>query len=235
MQKSYIITLVLPSLIYAIYSRKILLSLFNIFLIGGIVLGLGYVSNPNLNPAKNKQIDLNLDQLKKNKSNMSRSSIHILALGIKNRVLVVPGKMVSNWFKNVPSKIPHSGINGYRIIAKLKNIEPIAYDEELYPIISKKFYDRGLRGTVNVASFMYEYAYFGKKGLVLSAILLSILFIFIEKVFVGNFIMKLTLNIYPILILSSSALTTSLLSGGWVFIIILYLIFKNDQTKLKTA
>jgi len=206
------------------------------FLIGSIVLSLGYVSNPNLNPAKNKQSNLNSKQLKENnESKTSKSSLHILALGIKNRVMVVPGKMVSNWFKNIPSKIPHSGINGYRIIAKLKNIEPIAYDEELYPIISKRFYDRGLRGTVNVASFMYEYAYFGKKGLVLSAILLSLLFIFIEKVFVGNFIMKLTLNIYPVLILSSSALTTSLLSGGWIFIIILYVIFNNNQTEIKKS
>jgi hypothetical protein len=224
MQKSFILTIMLPSLIYSLFHRKLTPSTFSFLLIVFVIFSLGYVANPKLNPIKkNQQKELKI--VEENQSKKNRSSIRTLYLGIKNRLLVVPGKMVSKWFENVPSQLPYLGFSGYRVIAKAKGEKHHDYGKELYPIISKKFYDRGLKGTVNVASFMYEYAYFGWKGLVLSGIFLAVLFSFIEFVFKGNLPIKLAMNTYSVLMLSSSSLTISLFSGGWAFLIILYYLF----------
>ena len=50
---------------------------------------------------------------------------------------------------------------------------------------------KGLKGNVNVASFMYEYANFGIYGLILSGAFLGLLFLSIEKIFVNNLTLKL--------------------------------------------
>ena len=232
MQKSFVITLMLPSLIYVVFTKKALLASFNIIVIVTIIFSLGYVTNPQLNPIRKKQNITKQDKKgeETNENTASKNTLYLLALGLKNRVIIVPGEMVSKWFETIPSQLPHTGINGYRFIANARNVPHIDYDKELYPIISKQYHDRGLTGTVNAASFMYEYAYFGKKGLVLSGIILALVFLAFENIFKGDFLMKLSLNFYPILILSSTALTISLLSGGWLFIVLFYLIFNPKQS-----
>lgn len=234
MQKSYIVTLILPTLIYAIYNKKIIQSVFNLFLIVGIILSIGYISNPKLNPTK--QPPKPTTTIKK-KTPPPKSTLSPILLGLKNRVLVVPGRMVSNWFDHVPNTLPFLGVDGYRIIAKIRGKEHHDYGKDLYPIISAKFHKRGLTGTVNVASFMYEYAYFGKLGLILSGLILSSIIAFCEVLFSKHFILKLAINLYPILILSSTALTTSLLSGGWIFLILLYITYQHHLSfqSLKTV
>lgn len=225
MQKSYIVTLLLPSLIYSIYSKKISHSITNILILISFILGISTISNPKLNIEEKKTENTSLE---KSDSRKKPSKIARIFLGLRKRVLVVPGKMVSNWFDHVPSTLPFLGIDGYRIIAKIRGKKHIGYGKALYPYISKKYYNRGLTGTVNVASFMYEYAYFGKIGLILSGFLLSSLLVLCELIFNHNFILKLAINTYPILILSSTALTTTLLSGGWIFLILLFVIYKSD-------
>ena len=79
----------------------------------------------------------------------------------------------------------------------------------IYPNYSKK----GLKGNVNVASFMYDYVNFGLLGLVLSGVLLSVVLI-LEKLFIEDLIMKLVINIVPVLILSSQAFLFSFLVAG---------------------
>ena len=83
---------------------------------------------------------------------------------------------------------------------------------------------------MNVASFMYDYVNFGLLGLVLSGILLGIIFTYLEKLFKNDFNMKLVVNLIPILILSSQALTTLLFSGGWALSVILYFYFIKPTT-----
>ena len=83
---------------------------------------------------------------------------------------------------------------------------------------------------------MYEYSNFGRTGLILSALLLGFLLCFIELIFGSNMLLKTSLNLFPIFMLSSGALTTALFSGGWGLIIILYYIFTKDfKTKSEKA
>ena len=97
----------------------------------------------------------------------------------------------------------------------------------MYPKHAKK----GLKGNVNVASFMYEYANFGVYGLILSGVFLGLLFVSIEKIFVNNITLKLAINLIPVLILSSQAITTLLFSGGWGLSILLYLFIIKPNIK----
>ena len=84
---------------------------------------------------------------------------------------------------------------------------------------------RGIKGNVNVASFMYDYANFGWKGFIISGISIGLLFILIEWLFIDRFILKLSINTIPVFLLSSQAITTALFSGGWGLMLILYFLF----------
>ena len=70
------------------------------------------------------------------------------------------------------------------------------YAKELYPLMYPSYAEKGLKGNVNVASFMYDYANFGWKGFILSGFLLGLLFVFIELLFRDHLILKLSLNNY---------------------------------------
>ena len=75
--------------------------------------------------------------------------------------------MVSQWFQKIPKNKPFLHENGYGFICKIKGIKHVEYSKVLYPIIRPKYAARGLKGSVNTASFMYEYSNFGNTGLVL--------------------------------------------------------------------
>lgn len=221
MQKSFIVTLFIPSIIYLISNKKLMLTGYSLIVVIATVFTIGYVANPHLNPIKKKKTSLeNLERFKTSKK--EKSSINLLFGGLIKRISVTPGEIVSKWFETVPEKVPYAGLDGYRFIAKLRGRPHLEYSKELYPIISKRYYERGLRGSVNTASFVYEYANFGYIGLVFSAFLLSIILVFVEQLFKNDFIFKVALNFYPIIILSSSAITTLLISGGWIIVLVLY-------------
>ena len=76
---------------------------------------------------------------------------------------------------------------------------------------------------------MYDYANFGRKGLILSGFILAIVFYFVETIFRNNFKFKLSLNLIPLATLSSQALTTLLFSGGWGLLIGFYYLFIRNK------
>ena len=223
MQKSFIVTIFIPSIIYSIYKKNFFTLIYSCLIVLTTVFTIGYISNPHLKFANQEQKPVLTELKDTNKGN--ESSIYLLFQGLKKRVIITPGEMVSKWFDNIPEKKPFIGVDGYRIIAKIRNHKHIEYSKELYPIISKKYYDRGLRGTVNSASFMYEYANFGNIGLVISGLFLAIIFVIVESLFSNFLELKIALNFYPVIILSSSALTTLLFSGGWLIVLLLFFIF----------
>ena len=135
--------------------------------------------------------------------------------------------MLNGW-KTFQKKKPFLYGAGYHFASKLGAMEYRDYSTELYPIIKPHYAKRGIQGSVNTASFMYEYSNFGNIGMILSALLTALIFVFTEKVFYDNFISKISLNFFPIFLLSSGALTTALFSGGWGLVIVLYYIFARE-------
>ena len=248
MQKSYIVGILLPAMIYTILNKKWWYVLKYIALNVIVVFGLSFVANPagGSNPNYNGAVingqtipvdnfsnanddDISFEELN-SEVNSQKSMALRIAHGLLNRLTVVPGWVVSGWFNAIPQKKPFLMGDGYRILALLRGHTYHNYSKELYPIIQPGYAAQGLTGTVNVASFMYEYSNFGSAGMVLSGFVLALLLLTIETLFKNAFKFKISINIFPILLLSSGAITTLLFSGGWGLMIFLYFVYlKNPE------
>ena len=226
MQKSYIITLSIPIIIYTIVKRKYLFIGKYVLMITGIVVSLVFIANPQFRGGINDSISIVENAPIKVDPNPPPYIIRVFS-GLSKRVFFVPGKTVGDWFENIPSKKPFLKGFGYRFYAKLVGKKYHNYAQELYPIIYPKHFEKGFRGNINVASFMYDYSNFGKSGLVLAGFILALIFIFIESLFKNHLLLKICLNAFPIFMLSSSALTILLFSGGWGLYILLFFLFKK--------
>ncbi|MEJ6777388.1 MAG: hypothetical protein QNK85_08715 [Crocinitomicaceae bacterium] len=226
MQKSYILTVLFPIIILLFFKKKYL-QMFVLFITCGIVIvSLVYIQNPQMRGGINNVT--NIDIPSDDRIEDDRPHFQKVLVGLKNRVLIVPGEMVSEWFDKIPNDKPFLNGDGYSFVCNINGHKYRNYATELYPVIRPNFSRRGLKGSVNAASFMYEYSNFGKFGLVLSAFLLALLFVIIEVIFAGNVLLKISLNLFPVFMMSSGALTTALFSGGWGLIIVLYFIFESD-------
>lgn len=208
-----------------------------------VVVSLSKIANPNVSQEKqdhisdNTEVIVPIDTLTQTVADTTNfeevienadktpSKLSVLIYGLQRRIMITPGKIVSAWFEHIPKDKPFLYGEGYRIIAKIKGKEHRSYASELYPLVNPKYAKQGFKGTVNTASFMYEYANFGTWGLVLSGFILAFIFVFIEQFFVDDLILKLSLNLYPLLFLTSTAITTLMFSGGWSFVIVFYYIF----------
>jgi hypothetical protein len=149
---------------------------------------------------------------------------------VYNRIILVPGKVVSMWFNYIPSRFSFSNGCGYRFIAPFKDCkyEDFNYARLIYDTQFPGDAEQGMKGTINATSFMYDYSNFGFYGLILAAFILAVFFTGIEIIFNYDFKWILTFNFSFILWLSSSALYSMLLSGGWGLTILLFFLFKND-------
>ena len=219
MQKSFIIILVIPSLIYVSVKKKWLYVFTNVLVIVSVVISLGLIANQGDSP-----------ELKSKKPD-GEEKVGVLDLvgGIKDRVLYVPGKVVANWFQLIPDEKPFLHGDGYNFLAKLRGREYTDYSVELYPIMYPEYAEVGYKGTVNTATFVYDYANFGLKGIMIGGVFLSLFMVVLENLFVHDQLLKFSLNLFPMVLLSSTALSTLLFSGGWFFLITLYILFlKKD-------
>ena len=68
----------------------------------------------------------------------------------------------------------------------------------MYPDHAKK----GLKGNVNVAHFMYDYANFGRKRTDFIRFYIATVLYFVETIFLNSFKFKLSLNLIPLATLS---------------------------------
>lgn len=157
------------------------------------------------------------------------SKLYLLAYGLYHRVAVIPGQVVTGWFQAIPCSKPFLNGAGYRLWAKISGDSYHDYSAELYPVLQPGFAAQGLTGTVNVASFMYEFSNFGWMGLIFSGFFLALLFLIFEILFADSVKLKLSINTYPVLLLSSGAITTLMFSNGWGFIVLFYLLFLKNK------
>lgn len=239
MQKSFFITLYLPLIIYTLLNKKIYHSLsFMLLPVVGILL-LVITTNPSIkyhfisSQKKEKAIvimgkseDKSSSEPETNSSKAYKSVFGVIG----NRLMIVPGEMVYIWFKYIPNDLPFLEGCGYRILAELRDCDYREYAFDLYPLARANYVKRGYIGSLNVASFMYDYANFGRWGLFYSGLFLALILVSVESFF-DDYKMLIALNAFYILMLSSSALTTLMLSGGWGVMIPIYLLFRNESLK----
>jgi len=224
MQKSHVLSVFIPLIILFIYERKWIQVLKFSMPILIVIASLVYVTNPQIRGGDN-----DLSKTESTQSNSNKNVPFRVIISLSNRVFIVPGEMVSEWFRCIPDEKPYLNGNGYEFYSKLNHSEFHDYATELYPLIRPELAKKGIQGSVNVASFMREYSNFGLLGLILSGLITALFFLFIENIFKASEIkIKLSLNLFFVFLLSSGSLSTLLLSGGWFFMILLFFVFKNQ-------
>ena len=209
MQKSYVVSLLVPILIYNLLNKQWWQSLLHITTISFVVFLLFLSANTGVknsviaNIAKEKHISLinkkkqnisnnghikddtkNLDDfssleeqekhishINKKEENFSAKD-HVkgqttildnflsLYQGLEDRVLIIPGEVVSEWFDLIPNKRPFLMGDGYPILAKIKGTEYIDYSRVLYDVLYPDYAAKNFKGSLNVASFVNDYSNF---------------------------------------------------------------------------
>ena len=225
MQKSHVLSFLMPVLLYSLFTKKWLLAFKYTMSIALIIVGLVFVSNPPLRGGENDLKEASSNAIKV----QEESGFQKISSSLFKRVFILPGEMVGNWFEIIPKHKPFLRGTGYVSYCKIMHQEYHDYNLELYPVIYPYYAKKGVQGSVNAAHFMRGYSNFGNAGLIQSAIFLAIVFLVMNLLFENTGIeTKLTLNLFPIFLLSSGSLTTILFSGGWGLILVLFWIFKKE-------
>lgn len=148
------------------------------------------------------------------------------------RVFIVPGQVVTAWFKHIPSEIPYAHGCGYRLMAKILGCDFVVFSALINDIENPHLAEMGVHGTMTAASFMEDYANFGVYGVVLGAVIMGGLISLVSTLFSRSWEWGLALNSIPLMLLMEGALTTTLLTGGWVLNVLLYTYFVSGNKKI---
>ncbi len=241
MQKSYIVTIFLPLLIYLAitfqYKKFISLSAllsfalcFLVIVANPFLIGRG-VQNTSEYIYQEDPFAINQDENNIAPDNAFVATWYIVR-GIGERVFILPGRIISKWFQKIPSELPFANGCAYNFAAPLLGCSYYDFPAKMYDILYPNYAAKGLHGTVVAPSFMYDYGNFGNKGLLISAFILSFLIITVQNIFKTHSKISFALNFYYVAILISSAISTLMFSGGWGLIIILFLLFRNKFSTL---
>jgi len=156
----------------------------------------------------------------------------IIVTSLVARVLVVPGQVVSDWLNAFPATFPFEHGCGYRFLSTALKCDFINNSVLMYRHYFPENVSQGLVGTYNAAHFAEEYANFGPLGLIVSAVLANVVLFAAAWVTAGKDTATVVAINFPFIAsLSSSALQTTLLSGGWFAMVALSLILlpRSDE------
>lgn len=245
MQKSYPIVVLGPAGLWCLLSRRFIsaAALFSLVLVG-VVIGT-LAANPEIRPnlgsfglssrmSADRTVRSPDDPPKRIDPATAPPMGEIakdVSTGLSDRVLVLPGEVVSKWFSAIPRDLPFEYGCGYRFLAPLLKCQFVDNALLLYKFYYVDLYNRGYRGSMNAAHFAEEYANFGPYGLVLSGILASLAIALATVAFArADFAATLAVNMPFVLVLGSTALHTTLASGGWLTVMVLaFLLFHPDR------
>ena len=217
MQKSFVFSVLFPCMIFSFLQKKWGYLIKYVFIILFCTFGTTALASKAPAPSPNQE-------------KVEQPALPLwlrIPIGIADRTIIRPGEVMGKWFEVIPKDKPYLYGDGYKIIAKIKGNEFHTYTTELYPILYPKYHERGLTGSVNCASFVREYSNFGYLGLVLGGILVGFV-VFITHIYFGeDRILSISLNIFPLLMVSSKSLMTILFSGGWGLTLLLLVLFKK--------
>jgi hypothetical protein len=212
MQKSYPIFVIAPSFIYLAFRQR-----FAAFLCGLAVLVciavLVSITNVGLRP--NGSFDLQ----------GASAAMTMVVASLAERVFILPGQVVGDWLKAFPAEFPFEHGCGYRVVSSVLGCEFVNNSVLMYRHYFPENVAEGIVGTYNAAHFAEDYANFGPLGLVVSGVLASaVLFAAAWLTGASNAAIMVAVNFPFIAALSSSALHTTLVSGGWLAMVALSLI-----------
>lgn len=237
LQKSYIVTIILPLFIFFLLKQRWWVSLLSLLFIIISVLYLTKVANPHL--SNQVTSDIIKQEIRDTTQTIKQPpalleqppegehKVVTMIKSLTDRVLFVPGKVVSIWFTEIPKSFPYLKGCGFNFLAPILNCEYVDYSHLLYNKEFPEYAKQGVIGSLVTASFMHDYANFGIFGLIISGIILALIFTSIRALFQSHFISQFVLNFTPVLILGTSALSTLLLSHGWLITLFLFTIYSK--------
>lgn len=233
MQKSLIVSVMVPTIIYALLNRKFIkAALFSFISITGVFV-LVYATNPSLRASQEEIRAAMLKNGKEYNMEADRSvseSFMTASSAIYTRVFITTGLVAGHWFDNIPNKYPYAKGCGYHFLAPALgcNYDDYDYSRIIYDDTYKREAKLGLKGTVTVASFVYDYANFGYIGLIYSGLFLALFFVLLEGWYDENHKFSISINILFVFWLTSGAFTTQLVSGGWLVTMVLYKFYRRN-------
>ncbi len=195
LQKSFIIFMLIPTILYLLLQKKWLFSavLFSVIFINFYVIISTATSKIN-DLTETEEVEIAQDEIKGDIPTPLR-----VILGIRNRVVYLPGEIVSKWFEYIPEKKPFLYGRGYPVINHFYDEGYIDYNTELYRSFYPEHYEKGVQGSVNAATFMREYSNFGSTGLILSSLMVSVFLLFTKVLFKNYFSLFVSINLFYIL------------------------------------
>lgn len=221
MQKSFPLYVAIPVAIYLGLSRRFAFSILTVVAAGIIVVAMARVANP---PAPPSPV-----------ASPITVTHNDIGAGLLHRVLLTPGKAVVEWLAAFPTDYAFEHGCGYRFAAPLLGCRFVNNSELMYRHTAPDYVAMGLNGTRNAAHFAEEYANFGAAGLALAAFLASFILLVVAVLTAGlGAEIAVSINIPFILALTSSALHTTLLSGGWAVAIALSLLLLSQGRQPST-
>jgi hypothetical protein len=220
LQKSLLLWVSMPIFIYCILHRKWFVAFIVTALSGSLFILAIFANNPQLHGGQN---DLQTQVKTTSKTNQ-------VSEGLLRRILIVPGQTLGMWFKHVPHDKPYLYGRDFGLYTKLTGQKTADYNLELYATFYPEYAKQGIKGSVNTAHFMRAYTNFGWWILPISAglfaLFLRLLNIIHRKT---HGALAFSLQIFPLLLLSSGSLLTLLFSGGWALLILLLIISQKKE------
>ena len=226
LQKSYPLYVAIPVALYLGMSRRLLAAASVVGAAGVVVVGMAMIANGMMAPRgvmspAGTAVSTTIGPPITPKS---------LGSGLVHRLLMTPGEAVVDWFDAFPASYSFEHGCGYRFVAPLLGCRFVNNSELMYLHSAPADVARGLKGTWNAAHFAEEYANFGPPGLALAPLLAAIVILGAAMLTTGLGIeASVAVNLPFILTLTSSALHTTLLSGGWAAAVALSLILLGPR------
>jgi hypothetical protein len=217
MQKSFPLYVAIPVAIYLALSRRFAAATLTIAAAGVIVVMMTMIANPSGPPIA---------------PGSQTTSHKNIGAGLAHRLFLTPGEVVANWFDAFPATYPFEHGCGYRLAAPLLGCDFVNNADLMYVHLAPSYVAKGLKGEMNAAHFAEEYANFGAAGLAFATLLATCVILVAAVLTAGlGFEIALAINAPFIITLTSSALHTTLLSGGWAAAIALSLVLlgRNAQ------
>lgn len=141
------------------------------------------------------------------------------------RAMVVPGQVIYQWFDYYDEPERRENGCGYRLLAKRIGCDYVPVPSKLYAAFYPENYEHGMRGSLNAASFMTEFANFGPRGFLLSALLAGVLFAAVRVIY-RNHPLALPMNLPLIVAAMESSIVTAINSGaGWLVMTAIFFLF----------
>lgn len=177
-------------------------------------------------PAQEGAFDLDKSLLQPELSGWRSTSV---TYALYERVAIVPARVMDQWFSAYRDVSSRENGCGYRPGAKILRCDYVHIPEKLYERYYPQNVAQGMKGSLNAASFMTEYANFGTVGFVLAGILSGIFFALVAQIY-RDHPLSVPFNLSVIIAMMETNFLTAINSGsGWVVFTIIFILFFRLQ------